>query len=297
MPDMIKLSQNKERIISIIRESGPTLPTRVARQTNIQPLFISAFLAELVSDRKLKISNMKVGSSPLYFIAGQEASLENFIEHLNPKEKEAFYLLKDSQILQDENLAPAIRVALRSIKDFAVPVNARINGERKLFWRHFQLPDSEIKRKIQELLSEKKPKPKSREIPVPSPALGKEEKPEILEKSKSEPKKQKTQISEFANSIRDYLSSKDIEILESLNVKKREFTARIRIDNLFGKQEFYLIAKDKKSITDNDITIAHQHAQAKKMPALILSPGNLNKKAVIHLQEWKNLVKFEKVNI
>jgi hypothetical protein len=31
------------------------------------------------------------------------------------------------------------------------------------------------------------------------------------------------------------------------------------------------------------------------MPALVLSPGELNKKALAHLKEWQNLIKFEKV--
>ena len=83
----------------------------------------------------------------------------------------------------------------------------------------------------------------------------------------------------------------------SLSKKKKEFSAKIRLDTILGKQEFYLIAKDKKNITDTDLTLAHQQAQSKKMPALILSPGNLNKKAQPHLQEWKNLIKFEKLKL
>ena len=40
-----------------------------------------------------------------------------------------------------------------------------------------------------------------------------------------------------------------MEILEILEEKSREFTAKIRIDTLLGKQEFMLFAKDKNPPT------------------------------------------------
>ena len=138
MPDLQKLHTNKEHILTIIKNSGPSFPARIARETSIAPLFVSAFLAELVSEKRLKISDLKVGSSPLYYLLGQEEQLENFIEHLNPKQREAFNLIKNSEILEDEKQVPAIRVALRSIKDFAFPIKARLNNEVKVFWRYFR---------------------------------------------------------------------------------------------------------------------------------------------------------------
>ena len=137
MPDLEKLNANKEKIINIIKESGPSYPGKISKETQLSPLFASAFLAELVSERKLKISNMKIGGSPIYHLVGQETNLENFIEHLNHKEREAFHLLKDSQVLEDSQQTPAMRVALRKIKDFAKPLNVKINEESKLFWKFF----------------------------------------------------------------------------------------------------------------------------------------------------------------
>ena len=139
MPDMNKLLAEKEKIIAVIRSSGPSYPGRIARATGLPPLFASAFLSELVAEKKLKLSNMKVGSSPLYFIDGQEKILENFVEYLNNREKEAFKLLKESQILEDEKQEPVIRVALRNIKDFALPITVKVDGETKLFWKYFSL--------------------------------------------------------------------------------------------------------------------------------------------------------------
>ena len=110
-------SQLKENILSVLQQRGPSLPVHIAKGTNLSILFASAFLSELLSERKIKISNMRVGNSPIYFIPGQENQLENFALHLNNKEKEAFTLLQNKKILKDGEQHPAIRVALRSIKE------------------------------------------------------------------------------------------------------------------------------------------------------------------------------------
>ena len=65
---------------------------------------------------------------------------------------------------------------------------------------------------------------------------------------------------------------------------------------MFGKQSYYLVSKDKKVISDNDLTVVLQRAQAEKMAGLVMCGGELNKKAREDLKEWGNLVKFEKLN-
>ena len=251
MPDLQKLNMNKERILSIIRLKGPSLPVQISRAINQPPLFTSAFLSELYRENKLKMSNMKVGSSPLYYIGGQEELLERFIEHLNGREREAFLLLKEKQMLEDEKQEPVIRVALRAIKDFAIPIRVRINEENKLFWKFFQIPDSEIKDIIQEILyPSKKSKKQVREEPKK-----KEEKP----KHKKGPVKKEE--NQFSKSIKELLEARDIETLEIISDKKKEFTAKVRIDTLFGKQEYLLIAKDKKIISENDLSLSIQKSQ------------------------------------
>ena len=65
-------SDIKEKILLVIKRGGPSLPVHVARETNLSMLFAAAFLSELHSENKIKISRMKVGGSPVYFIPGQE---------------------------------------------------------------------------------------------------------------------------------------------------------------------------------------------------------------------------------
>jgi len=103
----------KEKILSILQKRGPSLPVHIAKEIDLSMLFASAFLSELVSEKKIKISNMKIGNSPIYFLPGQESMLEKFSQYLKSKEKEAFILLKEKKFLKDKNQDPAIRIALR----------------------------------------------------------------------------------------------------------------------------------------------------------------------------------------
>src|SRR3989338_4107154 len=138
-------SQLKEKILSIMRRRGPSLPIHVSNEIKLSMLFTSAFLSELYSEKKIKISSMKVGTSPLYYIPGQEGSLENYSQHLRSKEREAFDLLKSHKILKDREQLPAIRVALRSIKDFAIP----FSKDNEIMWRFHSVTEEQVREMLE----------------------------------------------------------------------------------------------------------------------------------------------------
>ncbi len=85
-------------------------------------------LSELSSKKSLKISALKVGGSPLYYVPGHEEKLLQFIQNLNEKDRRTLELLKDSQVLRDAEQDPLTRVSLRQIKDFAVQRRFSGNG-------------------------------------------------------------------------------------------------------------------------------------------------------------------------
>ncbi|MDO8460761.1 MAG: FaeA/PapI family transcriptional regulator [Nanoarchaeota archaeon] len=342
--DVGKVVQYKERILSFIESKGPSLPIQIAHAINVSTLFASAFLSELYSDQKIKASNMRVGSSALYYLSGQEAQLENFVQYLNQREREAFSLLKKEKTLQDLQQTPVIRVALRAIKDFAVPIKVRDGQESILFWKYFTISNEEFVKLIREVVSppkiEEKPFVTANEptvlvqqVAVKEVVTEKkiEEEP-LIKKSTKESQSQQAvkdslslqmgtnennhsklsgikpiwsnkkspvimQENEFSQNIKRYLNSKGIEISEIIDSKKKEFVAKVRADNLFGKQEYYFVAKDKKNISDNDFAMAFHKAQSEKMPCLFISYGNVNSKGKEYISLWGNLIKFEKINI
>lgn len=321
MQDIASASLTKERILQHIRNKGPSLPVHVARAVNLSQLFASAFLSELYREGKIKISNIRVGSSPLYYIEGQEQLLENFIEHLNQKEREAFTLIKENKFLFDDELQPAIRVAIRSLKDFALPIKRDFNGEARTIWKYFLAHESEIptprpilKPETIQIVKEIQEIQNKSEIEKTAPTI--QEKPEqttiekikenleeIKEKTEEHPVKEKKQkVKKTSNSdlkflenIKDYIKNKNIDLIEVLSDKKKDFAAKIMINMPFGKQEFLLIFKDKKKLNEDDLTLALHKAQQEKMPALIYTPGEVDKKAHDYLNIWRNLIKVEKV--
>ncbi|MBI2661459.1 hypothetical protein HYX09_04325, partial [Candidatus Woesearchaeota archaeon] len=57
----------RDKVISLVKSQGPLLPSHVAKQIGTNILMASAYLAELVSSGIIRISNIKVGGSPLYY--------------------------------------------------------------------------------------------------------------------------------------------------------------------------------------------------------------------------------------
>lgn len=133
------LELQKERIKQFIDINGPSLPVHISNHLKLDSLLSSAFLSDLLSDKELKISSLRVGNSPVYYMQGQEFQLEKFANFLPGKEREAFYLLKEQGVLKDTLMLPAIRVALRAIKDFSFPLE--YNSE--LYWRFIKVNEQQ----------------------------------------------------------------------------------------------------------------------------------------------------------
>lgn len=276
----------KERILSTLRRDGPCLPVRIARETGLSTLFASAFLSELFSEQKIKFSNMKVGSSPIYLLPGQEPMLEKFSEHLKSKEKEAFVLLKEKKFLDDEEQEPAIKVALRVIKDFAVP----FQKEGKTFWRFITIPEEEF--------PEDREPEKEFEIQEPK-VIEQKEKLDIFDKK---PKEQKTkkkllkkvskkQEDKFFNKVKEYLTKKEIGIIDIEGFNKKDFVLKIKEKH----QEKLLFAFNKKRITTEDIIKANKKASELRLSFIILSKGEPTKKFTTLINAIKNLSNLEKI--
>ena len=237
-PDASTIKQN---ILSIIETKGPSLPAFIAQETGLSHLFASAFLSELIADKKLKISNMHVGSSPLYLISGQEPMLENFSQHLKNKEKEAYQILKERRFIKDKESEPAIRVALRTIKDFAIP----FQRDNEILWRYFTIPESDYYPIVEEpkqiVQSEEIRKPNQEEpresireivITVPNEIEDKKSKKKeakkLIKKPKQKINKSKDDRNKFFNRIKEFLLQKHIEIIdiEEIGINKIIFKVK-----------------------------------------------------------------------
>ena len=222
---------------------------------------------------------MRVGSSPVYFILGQESLLERFSQYLKSKEKEAFLLLKEEKFLIDIKQNPAIRVALREIKDFAIP----FKRDEEIIWRYLSIPETEFKIK-------EKQKPIIKKQPA------KEEELDIFDKEK--PKKKKTikkkasqKNEKFFMRVKEFLTERSIELKDIEGFDKNWLVLRIETHG----EEKLLVAYNKKRINENDIIKANKKAKESNLPYMVLSLGEPLKKMSVLIDAIKNLISIEKL--
>jgi hypothetical protein len=283
-----------EAILQLISSRGPQVPTQIAQAIGTNSIIASAHLSELKARGKIKISGLKVGSSPLYYLPGQEEQLQGFADNLHDKEKKAYDLLSEKKIIRDIEQEPVIRVALRGIKDFAVPLEVQRGETTELFWKWFLLPSEDAQSIINEMLGavQKKPKkvapPKKQAEKKPvvekvrepetkqadQKKLVKEEKPE----AKARVRKQAEDV-DFVEVISGFFSSNKIVVLKKEVLKKTEVDYLVTIPSAVGDVEYYCKTRKKKSINDADLASAFAQGQLRKLPVLFLTTGKLTKRA------------------
>ena len=290
---MINVDEVKKNIINILKEKGPLLPYQLARQIEMSSIFASAILSELLNERRIKLSNMRIGSSPLYLLPGDEKRLEPIAEqNLDGVEKDAFLKLKQEKILYDEQQSPAIRTALRSIKDFAKP----LQYQGKIIWKYSFVPDNETRQLLKgQTQQEEETEKQEGENKTKEETEKQEQEENIIEVKKKTKKKPKTdtQADEFLNKVKDYLLAKDIEFLKEIETDKKQVIAVIRINSDLGKIKFLMTAKNKKRANTADLTMAYHKASNENMPCYFLSRGEPASTTEEFIEQHKNLLKTD----
>jgi len=279
------------KIVDFLTKNGPSLPVHIARNGGMDMLFTGAFLSELYNDKTVKMSAMKIGNSSLYFLPGQEEMLEKFISYLPSKEKEACLLLKKEGFLEDAAQHPAIRVALRGIRDFAFPLKT----EKGLFWRYltFQEIAQEKIEKVQQKQIQQQQEPV---VVVEQTVLLKPEIPTVEQQTKEEKeelkriKKQETE-QKFLGEVKEFLKRKEILLVSIEEFTKKEVVAKIKVKG----DLCVLIAIDKKRPSEEDIVKAYKRALKIDLPFHLLAKGDLNKKMKEMANAYKKMAGFGKM--
>ena len=304
---MIDIEIIKKRIINFIKREGPCLPIHISKEIDFSPMFASAILAELTNTKQVKTSSLKIGSSPLYYLPEQEQELEKFSDNLEGVEKEALLKLRKNKILDDKAQTPPIRVALRSIKDFAVSFRT---GD-KLFWKYNFLSEDETEKlinKIQKIKPDNKIPQTTEKIPTtpPTPATQKPLAP-IFEKvqitpttpttiphtiQKPKPVKAKKSNQNFLEEIKIFLQSKQIELISLEQFDKRKVIAIVRLNS----QPHLLTAFNKKRITELELIKTYRKAAELNIPYYLIAKAEPTKKMQELSQAYKKLTKIDKLD-
>lgn len=296
-----------EQILELIQKKGPVIPSDLNTELKSDTMIIGAFLSDLVSSKKLKISNAKIGGSPVYYLESQRPKLERLYQYLNEKDRRAYDDLKAAQVLLDENLTPLVKTCLRQIKDFAIPLRATFKGKDHLFWKFFTVSDDVAKAKIKETLASLYPEPKKsppvekKEPVTPTPS----QKKEPVSKPQPATSQEKELVIEkpiqqtlsalpedpFLDDIRRFLDSLKIQIITAEVVKKKsECNLFVSVPSSIGELHYYCKGRNKKRSNEGDIAAAFVEGQLRSLPVMYISPGEIPKKLEAVLdKKYKNL--------
>ncbi len=311
---------DQEQVLQLVRTRGPLIPSEISKELGTNILLASAILSEFASRNLVKISNIKIGGSPLYYVNGQEDKLQTFLSRLPEKERRSCELLHEKEILRDSLLDPVTRVALRQCKDFAKPLEVTANGQKEIFWKWYLVPtesaETTIKKEIEKL---KIPEPRKQELQkieqnkpnaevetaITQAAIIKE-KPKILAEQKivkqyveplqqqiekELPKVQK-QKGSFSDELKEMFIQRKISVIEEQIVKKdSEMIFVVKVPSAVGEIAYLCIAKNKAKCSETDLSYAYVQGQIKKLPVLFVSKGALTKKAqeLIGSKEFSNM--------
>jgi hypothetical protein len=321
---------NKDAVLKVVQMKGPVIPNDIRKELGGENLIIGAILSELSGEGKVKVTNTKVGGTPAYYCLGAEARLVNMIRYLNEKDRNTAEVLKQKKVLKDSEQTPLLRVSLRNIKDFAKPLEVNIKGQKEIYWKWFLTPIQEAEQIIFKRIKPSfKPEIKAPEpVPVvkkemvieqktPDIEIKKETKPAEVIKVKEKTKERKETLvaasakkeeiqkelgipteelerekDVFFKKVWEYFKTNDIQIIDYKIIRKKsEIDFTIAVPSRIGSQEYYCKAKSKAKVNDGDLSTVYVQGQAKKLPTIFITTGELTKKAKDMLsRDFKGMV-------
>ncbi len=311
MANKNKVAEVKEKILEYVKENGPLLPTDISKHMGGNLIFASAILSELVSNKVLRMSDSKIGGSRLYYFPGQEEKLVKVHDYLSERPRKAFDLLKENKVLRDSYCEPWERVALREIKDFAMPLTVKAGDVEELFWKWFTVSDEEADGIIKGVLESPAPKEelKQEEIvieaaeePIIAEAVVEETPKKKVKRKKKEEAQEVLQLGalhsedEFTSSVLNFFSSSNIFVIDQKLLKRdKEINFVIEFPSVIGKNCYYVKARNKKRISDKEISEAFDEAKQENLPLLFLSNGELTKKAQGYISNNMRGIVFKQI--
>ncbi len=236
----------KDKVLAVVRKEGAVLPVHVASQLGMDSLLASAYLQELVENGALQKSPRRVGTSFIFYAPGHE--------------KKAKIMFKEAT-----SHAQTVRTYSQAIPKNATP---ELLQKQKDF--------IEIAKKLQK--QHTAPKSVSRPIPRPVQTIPRfvPQTPHSAPEIEVKPDFSLPETT-FLDEGMEWLRMNDIEIVEEIARKKKQIELVVQTPSNFGKIKLFVSIKDKKSITENDISIAQSRAISRGLQAAIISNGKLSK--------------------
>ena len=284
------VSDSRDKVLEFVKKEGTVLPIQISKELNVDTMFSGAMLSELVNAGKIiATEHLRVGGSPIYYVKEQEDKLENYIKFLNEKDIRTIAFLKDKGIVEDRGCSPLQRVSYRIVKDFAKSIVLRKDdGSKEIFWRYFLVDEEAAKERILDMINNKKEDVKIKKVEkqasLEEPSLEKnvhEEKEIPEEKPLEEPLRRKVPERvevEKEDVVKEFFRVNGITVWEEKVLRKgKDVNYLASFDSRIGKVKYFAKYRDKKRISEGDVSLAYN--EAGKLPLLFLSRGELTKPA------------------
>lgn len=291
----------KEDVFKVIEKLGPCQPIDIRKDMKLGDSFlIGALLSELVAEGKLLISHTRRGGSPFYYDPTRQETLEKISQYLNEKDRRTCAMLKEQKVMREDAQDPLVRVGLQHIEDFS----KKIEVDGVVYWRYFLVAENDaikIVKGVKEEKKEEKEEVKEEQKPKQADSVQKIEViPETQEKPKKKRAPRKTtqttlgqpqdllshdtlyeKVQKFATEQKTTLTNPQILKMQS------EFTCNMIFDGVFGKVTYFVLALNKKKITEKDI--AKAILAARGMPLLVLSVEDIPVKLAKGFEGMQNV--------
>ena len=170
-------------------------------------------------------------------------------------------------------------------KKIAKPIEKRIEPKKEVKEKPSLKPKPTVKIEKKEEKRVEKPKKETKaDKEVPKQEVQKE-----LGKTREELEQEKDI---FFKKVKDYLYENDIDIIDYKIIRKKsDIDLSVAVHSRIGSQEYYCKAKKKKKVNDGDLSSAYIQGQAKKLPVIFITTGELTKKAKeMFAKDFKGMV-------
>lgn len=311
---------DRDQIVQLLRSKGPLVPNEIKKVMGLDTFILGAILSELSSKGIVKITHLKKGGSPFYYLPSQEKQLEKFLEYLNPKDQKTVHLLKEYRVMQDDGQELFIRVSLRQIKDFAIPFIVQTKEGPLNFWRYYLISEPEALTILKERFAPKqKPNPTPKSQPelvvekkqvsttVSDTSLKSVERNPVDQKKSTQIQSQKEPTYEsqkelvveanleetpFYKQIIKFFKENNIILLsEECISKNKEYDFVVHVQSGIGNLKLFCRARNKKKLNEGDVAPALLKARMKDLSCLFLTPGEFTKKSLVLFEkEYKGLI-------
>lgn len=257
-----------EQILNYLKNNGPSLPVEIGKSVNYDSILTNAVLVELENKGLVKHSRRAIGGSLIYYAPEHENQMRNVIQKdLNILELKTLNRIKELGKVMISELTPHERAYLRNIADFII-IDKKENDYEIRHYEHKNqetIKEPETVKTLEETQTVKAPEitPINKELKLFDHASNKKE--DFYEKARKKIEK-----------IGEIINEKRIK-------QDTEYEFQIRTNNEL-KQEFLIKARNKKSISENELGLIYAETLKKKKPSIIITTGKLTAKA----QKWKD---------